>query len=130
MSATDLVTSRLVSRSALAGALLLASLAVESASALQAIDRFAQPAAKFEVTVQKDIMVPMRDGVRLATDLYLPKGAGAKLPVILMRTPYNKGGRVGATTTAGDSSSRIDSVALDCAPSTAPLRAVCSDSVA
>ncbi len=36
-------------------------------------------------------MVPMRDGVRLATDLYLPRGAAAeKFPVILIRTPYKK----------------------------------------
>lgn len=34
--------------------------------------------------------VPMRDGVRLATDIYLPAGAGP-WPVILARTPYNKG---------------------------------------
>lgn len=33
--------------------------------------------------------VPMRDGVRLATDVYLPPGAGA-LPVLLERTPYGK----------------------------------------
>ena len=34
----------------------------------------------------------MRDGVRLSTDLYFPKGAGEKLPVILIRTPYSKKG--------------------------------------
>jgi len=42
-------------------------------------------------------MVPMRDGVRLATDIYFPIGAGDKLPVILMRTPYDK--RAGFTVT-------------------------------
>ncbi|HJO05069.1 MAG TPA: CocE/NonD family hydrolase, partial [Acidobacteriota bacterium] len=36
------------------------------------------------------IMVPMRDGVELSTDLYFPEGAGDKLPVILLRTPYDK----------------------------------------
>lgn len=34
-------------------------------------------------------MVPCRDGVRLATDVYLPDGAGP-FPVILERTPYGK----------------------------------------
>jgi predicted acyl esterase len=34
-------------------------------------------------------MVRMRDGVRLATDIYLPEGTGA-WPVILIRSPYNK----------------------------------------
>jgi len=35
-------------------------------------------------------MVPMRDGVKLSTDIYFPEGAGDELPVILIRTPYNK----------------------------------------
>jgi putative CocE/NonD family hydrolase len=34
--------------------------------------------------------VPMRDGVRLAADVYLPAGAPYKRPVILSRTPYLK----------------------------------------
>lgn len=46
--------------------------------------------------VEADVMVSMRDGVRLATDLYFPAKNGVKLggtfPVILTRTPYNKGG--------------------------------------
>ncbi len=33
-------------------------------------------------------MVPMRDGVGLATDVYLPKGEGP-FPVIFVKTPYN-----------------------------------------
>jgi len=39
--------------------------------------------------VEQDVMVPMRDGVRLATDVARPKG-DAKVPVILLRTPYRK----------------------------------------
>lgn len=35
-------------------------------------------------------MVPMRDRVRLATDVYLPAGAGEPIPAILIRTPYGK----------------------------------------
>jgi len=46
-------------------------------------------AAEFEVTVEKDVMVPMRDQVKLATDIYRPKGV-ARAPVILVRTPYKK----------------------------------------
>jgi putative CocE/NonD family hydrolase len=44
-------------------------------------------------------MVPMRDGVKLSTDLYFPEGVSGKLPVILVRTPYDKNawrGRKGA----------------------------------
>lgn len=39
------------------------------------------------IIVEKNVMVPMRDGVRLATDLYRPAGAGP-YPVVLIRTPY------------------------------------------
>jgi len=38
---------------------------------------------------KQTFMVPMRDGVRLATDVYLPQEKGS-FPVILLRTPYNK----------------------------------------
>ena len=38
-------------------------------------------------------MVPMRDGVRLATNVYLPDGEGP-WPVILARTPYAKDRRI------------------------------------
>jgi putative CocE/NonD family hydrolase len=34
-------------------------------------------------------MIPMRDGVKLATDLYFPEGDGP-FPIILIRTPYKK----------------------------------------
>ena len=46
--------------------------------------------AKHLVQLKKSVMVPMRDGVRLSTDLYFPQNADEKLPVILIRTPYNK----------------------------------------
>jgi len=35
-------------------------------------------------------MIPRRNGVRLLTDVYFSKKAQGKLPVILIRTPYNK----------------------------------------
>jgi len=38
--------------------------------------------------VERKIMLPMPDGVRLATDVYRPKDA-AKVPTIWVRTPYN-----------------------------------------
>lgn len=40
----------------------------------------------------RQAMVPMRDGVRLATDLYLPEGPGP-FPTVLVRLPYDKNGR-------------------------------------
>ncbi|GAA3789796.1 hypothetical protein GCM10022380_02660 [Amycolatopsis tucumanensis] len=38
-------------------------------------------------------MVRMRDGVRLATDVYLPEGDGP-FPVVLTRLPYDKNGEI------------------------------------
>jgi putative CocE/NonD family hydrolase len=39
--------------------------------------------------VERKVMMPMPDGVRLATDIYRPKNATGKVPVIWVRTPYN-----------------------------------------
>jgi putative CocE/NonD family hydrolase len=36
-------------------------------------------------------LVPMRDGVKLAANVYLPGGEHGRLPTILERTPYGKG---------------------------------------
>ena len=42
-----------------------------------------------QMTIEKHLQVPMRDGVMLATDVYRPAGAGP-FPVVMMRLPYNK----------------------------------------
>ena len=39
--------------------------------------------------VQRKFMMPMRDGVRLATDIYRPKNADGKVPIVFVKTPYN-----------------------------------------
>ena len=39
--------------------------------------------------VEKDVMVPMRDGVELATDAWIPDGPGPA-PTLLVRLPYGK----------------------------------------
>jgi len=41
------------------------------------------------VVVEHDLVVPARDGIRLATDVYRPAGDGP-FPVLLERTPYDK----------------------------------------
>jgi putative CocE/NonD family hydrolase len=46
-------------------------------------------APKYEVKLERGVGVPMRDRIKLATDLYLPQAEG-KFPVILVRTPYKK----------------------------------------
>ena len=49
---------------------------------------------------RKSEMIAMRDGVRLATDVYRPKGVTGALPTILIRLPYNKSSYRGATVPA------------------------------
>lgn len=41
------------------------------------------------VTIDQDVMVPMRDGVRLATDIYRPD-THEPVPVLIHRMPYSK----------------------------------------
>ena len=45
----------------------------------------------YGVRVTQNVMIPMRDGTRLAADIYLPIGE-RPFPVLLQRTPYNKSG--------------------------------------
>ena len=45
--------------------------------------------------VQENVMVPMRDGVRLATDITLPSEDGVepapgRFPTLVVRTPYSR----------------------------------------
>jgi len=48
--------------------------------------------------IQREVMIPMRDGVKLKTFILIPKDAqGAPVkgaPMLMTRTPYNAGGRV------------------------------------
>jgi len=46
---------------------------------------YAEPAGHFE---KRSVMVPMRDGVRLHTEIYTPRRAGEPLPFLFTRTPY------------------------------------------
>ena len=39
--------------------------------------------------VDRKVMLPMRDGVSLATDIYRPKDATGRVPIVFVRTPYN-----------------------------------------
>ena len=48
----------------------------------------------YEIHTESNVMVSMRDGVRLASDIYRPARSGSPLeqafPVLLQRTPYSK----------------------------------------
>ena len=39
--------------------------------------------------VERKVMIPMRDGIRIQADIYYPKDGGRKYPAIWVRTPYN-----------------------------------------
>jgi len=53
------------------------------------------PAAAKPPAGATETMVPMRDGIKLATSIYVPKGEGP-FPVVLTRTPYGKDGELSA----------------------------------
>lgn len=43
----------------------------------------------YQTEVRKEVKIPMRDGVRLSANLFLPK-SDEKFPAILLRSPYGK----------------------------------------
>jgi uncharacterized protein len=49
------------------------------------------PAANHAVEVQRDLRIPMPDGVELLADRYVPGGAG-RPPLVLVRSPYGRRG--------------------------------------
>jgi uncharacterized protein len=53
---------------------------------------------EYDVIVEKNVRVPMRDGVHLAADLYLParngKVAEGRFPAVMERTPYDRENKV------------------------------------
>src|SRR6516162_4587388 len=50
--------------------------------------------------VKTNYMVVMRDGVRLNTDVYVPRDQRGPLPAIYLRTPYGVDGRAGSLNTS------------------------------
>jgi putative CocE/NonD family hydrolase len=56
-------------------------------SSLQAQEDILKKLEEIAIVDQK-VMMPMRDGIRLATDIYRPK-TDNKVPIIFSRTPYN-----------------------------------------
>ena len=75
---------------------LLVSLSLSWLMAFTSLAQQNRPPAESNpnVAVQKNVMIAMRDGVKLACDVYLPAKNGVaitgKFPTILSRTPYDK----------------------------------------
>jgi putative CocE/NonD family hydrolase len=85
-------------RSTLSAAAIAAALAAGSLAAQQTApltpdipDRFDEP-TKANDYLKRDVMIPMRDGVRLHTVIVVPKDA-RNAPLLLTRTPYNASDR-------------------------------------
>jgi putative CocE/NonD family hydrolase len=49
-----------------------------------------------DLVVQRDLRVPMPDGVELLADRWLPRGGAEALPTALLRSPYGRKGMFGA----------------------------------
>ncbi len=56
--------------------------------------KFQKPEALYDYT-RMDVMIPMRDKVKLNTVILIPKGLKVPAPIMLTRTPYNAAERVG-----------------------------------
>lgn len=49
----------------------------------------------YAITIERDLRVPMDDGVELLGDLYRPVGADGSLPTVVIRGPYGRRGYIG-----------------------------------
>jgi putative CocE/NonD family hydrolase len=67
--------------------------AQESSPAAHDVAPGFQPKTESFDFVKREVMIPMRDGVRLKTFVLVPKGA-KEAPMLLIRTPYNASARV------------------------------------
>ena len=42
-----------------------------------------------QIYTKREVMIPMRDGVKLYTAIYEPKDNSDRHPILMMRTPYS-----------------------------------------
>ena len=84
-------SGRWSARSRVFGALLMsiALSLVASAQIHLLTDKERRTALERASRIERMVMVPMRDGVRLATRVYVPKAATGPVPAILWRSPYD-----------------------------------------
>jgi putative CocE/NonD family hydrolase len=59
-----------------------------SVAALASLQLFADAGAVRAAYVKHELQIPMRDGVKLFTAVYLPKDTSKRYPIMLQRTPY------------------------------------------
>lgn len=67
---------------------------VASVACAQDLSRYSEEGLRAELAAIADaemaVLVPMRDGVGLSTNIWRPKGATGRLPTVLWKTPYNE----------------------------------------
>ena len=81
----------------LAGTAILASpVLAQQAQPFNDIPAKFTPPAQPSDFIKREVMIPMRDGVKLYTVIVIPKGA-KNAPILFTRTPYNANGRVKRT---------------------------------
>src|SRR3954469_4371000 len=68
--------------------MLAAIVALAAVAVLRPAPAAQAPATGAEAFDVRDVMIPARDGVRLHTKVFVPKGATEPLPILLRRTPY------------------------------------------
>src|SRR5436305_13790148 len=65
-----------------------ASLMMTFVAAMPATAQEAKRADLAKIFDKREVMIPVRDGVKLHTEIYTPKDAKEPLPILLDRTPY------------------------------------------
>jgi len=73
------------------GLLLVSAILAASCMRMMSHALGVEPGERQAMIFEKNVMVPMRDGVKMATDIYRPRAEG-KYPVILCRIPYGSDG--------------------------------------
>src|SRR6202142_1411074 len=68
-----------------------ALMALSSAHAGTAEPEPLPPDAQIGNYVGTDVMIPMRDGVKLHAEVWRPRGDISKLPILMQRSPYGFG---------------------------------------
>src|SRR6185369_1332909 len=67
----------------------IAGLAVQATAQMQLQTQTALGKYITDNYTKKEVMIPMRDGVKLFTSIYEPKDRSQKYPIMMSRTPYS-----------------------------------------
>ena len=81
--------------------LLFSAMLVAPIACAQDLSRYSEEGLQKELASiaesQTAVLVPMRDGIGLSTNIYRPRNASGDVPTILLKTPYNEHNPRGGT---------------------------------